>query len=303
MVAVKIIQLIGWNEQEIEKYNTKMKGVDLQIFNKFEPQIIPELTDVMDVKQCWNYSIALCSTNNKQLSFIITNWCRLYLIPSDIINLLILFSKINTVYSTTNEPGSGHPKNGILTKKYGWNEIEALKDENIIKIAVGNKYSLFLGDAGKVWFCGDVKGLRVVYEPIVIEWFIDNEVKIVDIECGNGHSLALDEDGKVYAWGKNKSGQCGVRRADMLGEPMLIKELEGLVVEVIKCGASHSYVGTSDGSHWLFGMNDDWECVTENEGPVLRPYKINDVVRRTCDVKDIVEVFPGYYCTKIVCLP
>ena len=47
--------------------------------------------------------------------------------------LLLVFCKYSTVYSTTNQIGSGHPKDAKLENEYGWNVIKALENLNITK--------------------------------------------------------------------------------------------------------------------------------------------------------------------------
>ena len=55
---------------------------------------------------------------------IIKYWSRLnkVILPHDIINILIIFSKISTVYTTNNERNS-------------WTVLRGLNDANIIKIS------------------------------------------------------------------------------------------------------------------------------------------------------------------------
>ena len=96
-----------------------------------------------------------------------------------------------------------------LSNKYGWNEIEALKDKNIIKMAVGRSDSLFLDNKGIIWRCGFKKA--VPFEIIdSMNYFIQNKIKITDIQCGDNHFFAIDNNGKVYVWGFNAEWACGI---------------------------------------------------------------------------------------------
>ena len=81
----------------------------------------------------------------------------LYSVPIDIVNLVSLFCKSSAVYLTTNCIGSGHANHAILPNKYGWNEIQALKNKNIIQIAINDTFSLFLSDDGNIWICGHLR--------------------------------------------------------------------------------------------------------------------------------------------------
>ena len=40
-------------------------------------------------------------------------------------------------------------------------------------------------------------------------WFIENNIKILDINCGSNHCIALSQTKKVYTWGFNGYGQIG----------------------------------------------------------------------------------------------
>ena len=72
--------------------------------------------------------------------------------------------------------------------------------------------------------------------------FIGNSVNIIDISCGQEHNLALSNDGRVFAQGDNNSRQCGVVcKEGFLDEPLMIEDLKGFEVDMIKCGFVHSY--------------------------------------------------------------
>ena len=81
-----------------------------------KPQYIPGLSNVIEAQSSLSCCFVLCSTDNinKDTLCIIYNWTRLHSIPNDIINILFLFCKQTTIYSTTKTAESGHESDEIL---------------------------------------------------------------------------------------------------------------------------------------------------------------------------------------------
>ena len=69
------------------------------------------------------------------------------------------------------------------------------------------------------------------------------------IACGRNHMLALTRQGRVYSWGCNGRGQLGLGSSDERYQavPAKVSNLEGVIVEGITCGRSHSAVVTDKG--------------------------------------------------------
>ena len=281
-----------------------------------EPKRIEGLSNVIDAQSSHQYLVALCSTNNKEILIILSFWCSLHQIPDDIMKLLLSYTKSYTVYSTTNEPGSGHPKDAILQNKYGWNEILLFKERNIniIKIAISNHKSFFLDDTGSIWVCGSSRYLGIadsdtidtIYIPTEITYFKKNNIMIKDIQCGYVHNLALTIDGKVYAWGANGDGQCGFGSDEKFVEmPRRIEFFDEYIVESIKCGWRHNWIRTECGADYMFGDNGDNECIKFGDNNndftcVLWLHRIEEIVKHQCKVKYIIGIALGCYTTQII---
>ena len=256
------------------------------------------------------------------ITVVIGVWCRInhVRIPPEIHNIIRNYCKSTKVYSTGNKPGSGHPENTNLGNKYSWNEIEFFKNCNIIKITVGKYHSVFLNDDGVVFVSGDWTegglglGLEIkedIYVPMVIKYFTDNKIKIVDIESGPNHNLALDEFGGLYSWGVNSSGQCGDGTGYYIDTPKRIEMLKEYDIKKIKCGYFHSYCKSVCGKHFLWGNNDYYyKCVLidgddNDDGYVdTTEPKMFDKNRlmENYGFKEIIDVFVGSNNTKIVCV-
>ena len=181
----------------------------------------------------------------------------------------------------------------------------ALENENIIKIAVGKQFSVFLGDDGNVWICGKWDIYRKDYMqrvPLKVEFFEENGIKITDVQCGENHIVALDMNGKLYSWGGY---------AELLGHgedytegeiPKLIERLKDYVVDLIRCGVRHTYARTTCGQHFMFGRNRFGECMIVEIGKYLgKPMTVHEYIKENCNILRIIDIFPGHYNTKIIC--
>eukprot|EP01084_Bolivina_argentea_P311282 538806_1 len=264
--------------------------------NKIIPQLIKSLKNPIDIQPGNEYSIALCAglqtLDMVIVGMIIEHWWRTCVnnyvvlntniqIPNDVIKVIFMFH--------TNNDGN---KVMTTTGKGTWKEIKQLKNKKIIKIRKGKNHCLFLGLDGTVWSsgCNDVVQLGdsklsrnyygKVYEPKRIQYFIERNIKIVDIECGSNHSLVLDRNGNVYSWGENRYGQCGNGNTGNVITPIKV-DIGRYVANGIGCGTYHSYVRTSNGRHYLFGRNKDNECIVFNNKNIKRsPYCINRIVKK-----------------------
>ena len=79
------------------------------------------------------------------------HYSRLHKLHDDIINMILVFAKSTTVYTTTEKElsGTGHPNNThYADADHGWKEVALFKEKNIniMKIAVSLLHTLFLED-------------------------------------------------------------------------------------------------------------------------------------------------------------
>jgi len=92
--------------------------------------------------------------------------------------------------------------------------VHAVADENIIQIAAGEDFSLFLSSSGKVFSCGasdfGQTGQGRSNRYTVVPTHIHNlRASINRIACGQYHAVAISDIGEVYTWGFNKDGGLG----------------------------------------------------------------------------------------------
>ncbi len=83
-------------------------------------------------------------------------------------------------------------------------------------------------------------------------------------------------------------------------KPKLIESIEEYVVNCIDCGYGHSHIGTECGKHYMFGSNDDGECCTlTEERHIILPYRVDEIIKIQCKAKEIIQIIPGFYNTKL----
>ena len=67
----------------------------------------------------------------------------------------------------------------------------------------------------------------------------------------------------------------------------------------IGCGAYNSFCKTSNDEYYLFGNNEDHQCIVNNDCQAVRiPLYINDIVRNHCK-GNIKSLHLGYYNTAV----
>eukprot|EP01084_Bolivina_argentea_P303722 524446_1 len=277
----------------------KNVGVDTN-YNK--PCDIP----VINIQHAHDYSLALSSISG--IYMIVEYWWKQYRnitqLSTDIITVIITYFvrknnySISYIFSIGGDSfgGNGH---GRRYKSY-WEQPNAFRGLDIIKIRTGYEHSLFLESNGCVWCCGNNDygqlGLGHFHEtkslaPTVIHYFVIQKIKIKEIECGNFHTLSIDYNQKIYSWGRNNMGQCGHVKKGYINKPKLIASLEGYKIRNIDCGDAHSYCMTFDGEHYLWGINEFNEClVFDGQLIVNIPYCINKVIKQRAGGKNIKAV-------------
>ena len=322
---------LGWNVKELKQKNSHGHT---QIFPREIPELIPAVTNVIDVKSNGRYCVALCGIHRSKLKMIINGLFQSNgdkIIPTDILYLIIRFYEKYSVYSSipyktrqdvTHSLGTGHKYScqgqcdSKIKDKYGWHKIDtfATKDVNITKIAVGHQCTLFMADTGTVWTAGCNKhgrpGLggtpngsrQYKYGPRKIKTL--KKTRIIDVECGMYHSMVLAVDGMVYTWGRNENGQCGNggNETETVYEPYFVESLKEYVIDKIKCGYQHNYCKSRDGKHFMWGSNQHSECLKKKKKDVSSPYNIDSKLGKYIkSLEYVIDICLGRRNTIILC--
>ncbi|XP_034402246.1 probable E3 ubiquitin-protein ligase HERC1 isoform X2 [Cyclopterus lumpus] len=146
---------------------------------------------------------------------------------------------------------NGKLGHGDTNRVYRPKIIEALHGFIIRKVCAGSQSTLALTSAGQVfaWGCGSCLGCGSSETTSLRPRFIEDLsiTKIIDISCGDSHCLALTHENEVYAWGNNTMGQCGQGHTSTpITKPKKVLGLEGVAIQQITAGTSHSLAWTAD---------------------------------------------------------
>ena len=154
---------------------------------------------------------------------------------------------------------------GITTgSKKSFKPVELLNQHKIIQVSCGEFHTMALTSEGQIYVWGgslhnvstflnnflqkrgDTSQERKAnprYVPTLIR-VLEKKI-ITKIECGDFHSLALDQNGVLYAWGMNKSGECGNGKFEDVEIPTRMKFFDGKKVIDIAAGKNHSLALTA----------------------------------------------------------
>uniref|UniRef100_A0A6B2EBN7 HECT-type E3 ubiquitin transferase n=1 Tax=Phlebotomus kandelakii TaxID=1109342 RepID=A0A6B2EBN7_9DIPT len=124
-------------------------------------------------------------------------------------------------------------------------QIERLNGVGVIQIECGAQFSLALTTNGEVWTWGKGDYFRLghgsdqhVRKPTPIQGLRGK--KVIHVAVGALHCLAVTETGQVFAWGDNDHGQQGSGNTTVNKKPYSVVGLEGVFVNRVACGSSHS---------------------------------------------------------------
>ncbi|MDF9838921.1 putative repeat protein (TIGR01451 family), partial [Breznakia sp. PFB2-8] len=156
-------------------------------------------------------------------------------------------------------------------------EMTSLNGLNIVDISLGDAHCMFLSKDGKVYTQGYGYQGRLghgnttnVNYPKEVEWFANNNKKVVQISASTNSSLALTEDGKIYQWGHIATSVGGFTTMltptevgiDLTSNPYgYTPEWQKII-----CGRYTSYVIDTHGRVWSWGSNVFYSFSTD--GPM-----------------------------------
>jgi alpha-tubulin suppressor-like RCC1 family protein len=136
--------------------------------------------------------------------------------------------------------------------EYVPNQVQYMKNHNIVKIACGEYFAMALSDKGAVYSWGIGNNGQLGHankSDVKVPKQINISDKIIDISCGDMHSMLLTDKGELYVFGNGRDGQVGrgdevESSASFRTVPMKVEffEKHGLRVSKIHAGGNHCVV-------------------------------------------------------------
>jgi len=163
--------------------------------------------------------------------------------------------------------------------------VHSLGDENIIQIACGEDFSMFLSASGKVYTCGasdfGQTGHGRSNRYTIVPTHVHNlRAKAAKIAAGQYHSVALSEEGEIYTWGFNKDGGLGHGDNFHRHTPSRVSfgpECTGTATDCA-AGGGHTAVLFDNGETvYIFGRGRSGQIGRANEIESVAAYRPNPV--------------------------
>eukprot|EP00727_Mastigamoeba_balamuthi_P011421 m51a1_g6901 hypothetical protein (403) ;mRNA; r:44517-45949 len=126
----------------------------------------------------------------------------------------------------------------------------------VVSCSGGDNYSAACTSAGALCTagCGFFHANAQASEAPQLAWaeVPAGDLRAVEVACGSLHGLALDAAGRVWAWGHNRSGQCGAGApSDTVCRPTPVAGLPAC--SAVRCGKSASMAVARTGELFVWG--------------------------------------------------
>uniref|UniRef100_A0A6B2L1A7 F-box domain-containing protein n=1 Tax=Arcella intermedia TaxID=1963864 RepID=A0A6B2L1A7_9EUKA len=157
-----------------------------------------------------------------------------------------------------------NPPQKIEITKWFWKVLVSFSD-----IAVGGGHAMLVTDGGELYGfglndCGQL-GIapinKIIWEPQMVKYFDEKNIKVKSVECGDKHTLVVDKDKEIWLFGSNEYGQLGLGDST----PKMIKSThipqyfnpqgEFSMITLVACGANHTLF-VNNKKLYSFGRND-----------------------------------------------
>ncbi|CAM9277211.1 unnamed protein product, partial [Hapterophycus canaliculatus] len=114
---------------------------------------------------------------------------------------------------------------------------------------------------------------------------------VKDVACGEEHTLVLLDTGQVFSWGCGRNGRLGLEDIFDRTPACHVEALDGIEIEAVSCGVSHSLAICSKGTCFAWGKNTRGQCgdtdnVSSDVSPCTRT--VGRSTSRTSEANDPV---------------
>ncbi|HUG40844.1 MAG TPA: hypothetical protein VMM12_10175 [Longimicrobiales bacterium] len=135
--------------------------------------------------------------------------------------------------------------------------------ETMTRVAVGDRHTCALSDAGGVWCWGDGAAGQLGTGATVSEArprLVAGERVFIDLAAGGAHTCALADDGAAYCWGDNARGQVGAGAGAVVPAPVAVTG--GIAFTALSAGWEHTCGVTAGGESYCWGRGTEGQLGT-----------------------------------------
>ena len=137
--------------------------------------------------------------------------------------------------------------------------IDSLEGIKIVGASAGHRHTLLLDEHGSLYSCGSgITGCLGLGDntshshPMKIQYFDEQNIRIMQMSAGVDISMAVSTEGKVYAWGKTDEGRIGLglnhNRVTLPRRMRLEHQGKEIKAVDVECGYVHSLVVALNGT-------------------------------------------------------
>ncbi len=155
--------------------------------------------------------------------------------------------------------------------------VQVVGLDSIVYIAAGAFHSIAVRYDGSVWVWGsNQQGQLGLNNYSSSDLAVRNPYlsDIVSVSAGKSHTLFLNNKGYVFSCGSNADGQLGIP----LVSELLVQQNTGIKnAELIECGFYTSFAVRTDGSVWVWGLNNSGQTGNGTVVNVMQPERIDQL--------------------------
>lgn len=171
----------------------------------------------------------------------------------------------------------GHGKGSGLTKQP--KRVESFEGIFIKQVSCGEDFTCCLTEDGLLYvfgtdYCGtlglgelldEIGESGHIYEPTLVPFFNENDLKIQQVSCGYSHVVALTTNNQVYTWGCGEYGRLGLGNEDDFDIPQRLSFKFNYKFVSVVAGSDCTFLITDKGRVLAFGNNESNKLGLNNQ--------------------------------------
>ena len=203
-------------------------------------------------------------------------------------HVLALEKQSSTIYSF------GCNDDGVLGRDENESEIPtkipSFTQSELVHVSTGDCHAAAVTKNGECYTWGTYRDGNgyIGYNPTILKQqspkqliFSKSKAKILKIASGDNHTLAFDANGQVFSWGCGEQGQLSRRvnprrkTAQLMPDRVILANIRAKIkASGVFCGGFHSFITTTCGSVYTFGLNNFGQLGVGDQMDRMTPTRI-----------------------------